>query len=111
MSNFYTFDQNNPGGSFVISDTLCQFVVIEANDSNHANYIAKTLGIYFNGCDKGYDCPCCGDRWHKAFEYDANPSPMIYDKRPSEADCLFCDDGEIYCRIHYLNGVVEDFRK
>jgi len=22
------------------------------------------MGVYFDGVDKGMDCPCCGNRWH-----------------------------------------------
>ena len=59
---FYTFKQNNSGGSFVIDDKVDVYVVIEANSSTHANERAVDIGIYFDGCYRGRDCSCCGDR-------------------------------------------------
>lgn len=67
--NWYHFRQNNSGGSFVHEDNeLSHHVFIEAMDSTHANAIATKLGVYFDGCDRGMDCSCCGDRWHDVDE-------------------------------------------
>jgi hypothetical protein len=63
---FFSFRQNNSGGSFDTDSKVCQFIFIEAKDSDKADRIATDLGIYFNGVDEGQDCSCCGDRWHPA---------------------------------------------
>jgi len=72
---FYTFHQNNSGGGIDDSYGLGWTVVIEAEDADSANAKAEAVGIYFNGCEEdesGYsmDCPCCGDRWYPAWEYE-----------------------------------------
>ena len=61
---FYEFDQNNTGGSFTVDENLCQRLYIEADTAEEANKKAKKLGVYFNGCEDGMDCECCGDRWY-----------------------------------------------
>lgn len=71
---FYSFRQNNSGGSFVGPIN----VIIEAKDVTEANYLAQRNGIYFDGVARGDDCPCCGDRWHKADEYDESEVPEHY---------------------------------
>ena len=63
---FYTYSQNNSGGSFVNDDKVCHYVIVEADNSKDANDIAEYNGIYFNGCDDDIDCPCCGARWDSA---------------------------------------------
>ena len=67
---FYKFSQNNTGGSFEVDDKLCHRLFIEAENAKTANKKAKELGAYFNGCYKGLDCDCCGDRWYKVDEND-----------------------------------------
>lgn len=62
-SNFYEYGQNNSGGNFVSDDKLCRTVIIEANSQHEADSIALDMGIYFDGCSKGIECNCCGDRW------------------------------------------------
>ncbi len=63
---FYKFQQNNSGGSFVTDDKLCHVLVIEALSEREAIAKAEDLGCYWDGCDSGNDCPCCGDRWYKS---------------------------------------------
>lgn len=73
---FFRYSQNNSGGSFV---PPYHHIVIEAPQYRSANALAEETGlIYFDGCDSGLDCECCGDRWHRASSYDADPEPMIY---------------------------------
>ena len=67
MAIFYHFHQNNSGGFLV--GPACE-VFIEANTAAEANAIALENGLYFDGCAKGMDCDCCGDRWYEAFEGD-----------------------------------------
>lgn len=71
-TKFYEFSQNNSGGSFATDKKLCHRLIIEANDEDEACRIAEDLGVYFNGCEDGMDCPCCGDRWYRPSEL-SNP--------------------------------------
>ncbi len=64
MANFYIVDQQNSGGSFVVNENVCHRIVIEANSESEATSKAEELGCYWNGCNSGVDCPCCGDRWY-----------------------------------------------
>jgi hypothetical protein len=107
---FFTYNQNNSGGSFINNDKVCQYVVIEADDYRFANILAEDIGIYFNGCDTGQDCSCCGDRWNDAWNGDGTDEPLIYGKSPEDYN-LWVKEGEIYCRVYYKNGTVEEFKK
>lgn len=60
----YHFRQNNIGGTFVTNERVDQHVFIEAGSCGEANELAELVGIYFDGCETGRDCSCCGDRWH-----------------------------------------------
>lgn len=73
---FYTYIQNNSGGLFT---NPSKYFIVEANSDNVANAIAEDNGLYFNGCETGQDCSCCGDRWYEAY---GSPStePLIYGK-------------------------------
>lgn len=82
---FYTFSQNNSGGSFDRSDVLGDYVIVEAENARRANQRAEELGIYFNGVDSGSDCECCGDRWYEVSEYHGSASPEIYGEAPEKA--------------------------
>jgi len=73
---FYMFDQNNSGGHFIVNDEVCHRVIIEADNKNEAIKKAEELGIYFNGCEEGIDCSCCGDRWYEP--YDELTFPFEY---------------------------------
>jgi len=64
---FYTFSQNNSGGSFEVTDSVAEYVVVEANDLTHAIERALAIGIYFDGVNAGLDCECCGDRWSEPY--------------------------------------------
>ena len=109
MSNtkFFTFIQNNSGGSFNISieDGICEYVIIEALDHNHANARALLAGLYFDGCEAGIDCSCCGDRWYKASASDAEKEPMIYNTPINNVDKSWSRER---CFIHYLNGEIKE---
>lgn len=79
---FYTFRQNNSGGSF---DRQMGYVIVEANSPNDANRRAEEFGVYFNGCDTDMDCSCCGDRWSEQWDADdAMSRPLIYEREPEE---------------------------
>ena len=72
---FFTFDQNNSGGSY---DGDFRFIIIEAPHAGWANDVAVDHGIYFDGCSRGLDCDCCGDRWSRVDDDDATDSPEIW---------------------------------
>ena len=70
--SFFSFRQNNSGGSFDENEKLCQCVYIEAENSEEANEKALDLGIYFDGVEKGFDCECCGSRWYESYSPESN---------------------------------------
>ena len=61
---WYMFDQNNSGGSFIVNDNVCHRLFIEAESFGDAVEKAEELGCYWDGVAEGRDCPCCGDRWY-----------------------------------------------
>lgn len=104
-SKFYTYIQNNSHGYFEINDNICEYVIIEAKSAEHANNIAESIGIYFDGCTKGIDCTCCGDRWDKKDnDNDGTSEPMIYKTPINKMNKHIFRDK---CIIHYLNGEKE----
>ena len=113
---FYEYNQNNSGGSFDFDASMgiTHHVIIEANSPEEANHKAEDIGLYFDGCDKGLDCPCCGDRWYPMWREEAgDPVPSIYGTPLSEyvVDYSFFlwmgNDPE--CFVHYSDGRVEAF--
>lgn len=108
---FYTYRQNNSGGSFIVNDRVCPYVIIQALSDRDADHRAEDVGIYFDGVHNGYDCPCCGDRWNTAWE-DGTEQPTIYGQDPQEYNgSTWVKDGQVWCRIYYLDGVVKEYRK
>jgi hypothetical protein len=81
---FYEFKQNNTGGSFDVDEQLCNHLIIEAKDENEAIQKAESMGVYFNGCDEGMDCPCCGDRWYTPSELDSPYQYGSFEKEEAE---------------------------
>lgn len=109
MSKFYTFNQNNSGGRFHFDEEagITQYVIVEANDYEHANERAKEIGLYFDGIDSGQDCPCCGDRWYSCDESDVTREPEVYGKPfakyvPISKWNAYQED-KMIC-VHYLDG-------
>jgi len=74
----YQFNQNNSGGSFDVDDKLCHRLFIESDDLDKAISIAENLGVYFDGCENGVDCECCGDRWYRPWNDDGITFPYSY---------------------------------
>lgn len=74
---FYTFNQNNSGGSFDFDDRgISHYVIIEADGYAAANARAEEIGLYFNGEN---DCSCCGNRWYGAWwDSDGSDVPKVY---------------------------------
>lgn len=96
MAKFYTYRQNNSGGIFDQDENVDVVVVIEAESFAEANFTAQSIGIYFDGCEKGFDCDCCGDRWSDHWdEDDATDRPELYGD-PIEEQTNWI--------VHYLDG-------
>lgn len=107
---FYLFDQNNSGGNFTVDNELSSIVFIEAENAEEANSIAEAIGIYFDGCMKGIDCSCCGDRWYPVNERDGLASrkevyDAIQDRKWRTTFSEFYNAP--YWRIHLQNGFIE----
>jgi hypothetical protein len=82
---FYQYQQNNSGGSFIRK--FGHSVYVEAASAAYADNRAEAVGIYFDGCSDGRDCPCCGDRWSRAWgEPDAKDFPELRAAIESELD-------------------------
>lgn len=106
---YFTFRQNNSGGSFVDGDNVAIYVIVEARDADEANDIAESKGVYFDGSDAGIDCECCGDRWSPVHDADGMSVPSVYGQpitfgvsntnEPWEPNML--RDGMV---IHYHDG-------
>jgi len=67
-TQFYVLTQNNSGGSFVTNDKLCHRLIIEGKSEKETISIAEDLGCYWDGCNLGMDCSCCGDRWYPSLD-------------------------------------------
>lgn len=121
---FYTFDQNNSGGRFDYDEAcgITTHVIIEADNATEANSIAENIGLYFNGCDAGYDCPCCGDRWYPQYSDDRGAhSPEVYGQPVETLKSAvgwsgkkgeitrWVDGYEIF--VHYKDGTIKGFVK
>lgn len=102
---FYEFNQNNSGGHFDRSRNVDHYVIVEAVDVTQAIDRANGIGIYFNGCAKGIDCGCCGDRWHEPM--DSSDVPSHYDSPLTLANSSTTKNPrEHTVVIHYLDGRV-----
>lgn len=101
---FFTFSQNNSGGSFDHDEKagIGHYVIIEANDEHDAYERAERIGLYFNGVSDGLDCDCCGDRWSNYV--DPTDKPMIYDTDVSDLKYETSYSWGIPSYIHYANG-------
>lgn len=115
MNKFYEFKQNNSGGKFIVDEKVTNRVIIEAYNPDDANDIAESLGIYFDGDN---DCPCCGNRWYPATEFNEIKFPYKYD------DCNTFNTIEEYAhfmsvkwrwikdvdvRIFFKNGTITEY--
>jgi hypothetical protein len=104
QAKFFEYSQNNSGGSFDIDDAkgIGPRVWIEARDAQEADSLAGRLGIYFDGCESGLDCSCCGDRWSSAWG-EGSAEPEI----SQEYDFNWHDT--VY--LHRLDGSVERIKR
>ena len=94
-TKFYTFNQNNSGGSFHKDHTvgIGQRVIIQATDEDDAIFRAEKIGLYFDG---GGDCPCCGNRWSSYVEGEDYPN--VYGTKMTN-----CNE-KTHTFIHYFDG-------
>lgn len=120
--SFFCFSQNNSGGGFNhdVSVGIGHYVIIEAADAADANQQAGSLGLYFDGCDEGVDCSCCGDRWYQVDDSDGTSDPQVYSQTVSPGEMAPARDSDSHVMkwfeegsaegfIHYLDGRVEPF--
>jgi hypothetical protein len=73
---FYSYIQNNSGGSFTGPASA---VIIEATSADEANEIVQRHGVYFDDEYK-IDCSCCGPRWTPVgfFREEGDETPVLY---------------------------------
>lgn len=96
---WYHFSQNNSGGEFVGP----RHVFVQAPNASVANAMAQDHGVYFDGCETGLDCPCCGDRWNTAYsDSDSTDSPCVYGEPVDPSDSVV---------FVYLDGRVDGGKK
>lgn len=107
-TKFYTFRQNNSGGSFdhEPEDGIGIVAFVEACDIVHAIARAERIGLYFDGVQDGRDCGCCGDRWNTPWSDDGTPAPELYGKpwraaKEGEEPTL---DWGIPSYVHFIGG-------
>jgi hypothetical protein len=107
-SKFFTFSQNNSGGSFARDNKngIGEWVIVEADNADDANNRAESLGIYFDGCEIGMDCDCCGDRWYRASEMDGTATPEIYGEPIEICEKSFYRK-DVF--VHYMDGTFRRF--
>lgn len=114
---FYEYRQNNSGGSFDVDANagISVHVIIEAATAWDANRKAEEVGLHFDGYG---DCSCCGDRWYRQDEYDADDEPSIYGtpieehySKPSNFGLYWTDqETEKDAYVHYLDGRVVGYQ-
>jgi hypothetical protein len=80
-TKWFDFEQNNSGGVFTGPAIK---VLVEAQSKRVAMAIAEDNEIYFNGCENGIDCECCGDRWREPWDEDGAYRPLISGVPPQE---------------------------
>ena len=97
---WYEFDQNNSGGSFRLP---AHVVWIQAGSSEEAARLAEAEGLYFDGCESGLDCPCCGDRWYQPWHNEGEASPFPTGEKGGIQHNVLCDElpesGKKYTRF------------
>ncbi len=109
---FYEFCQNNSGGGFDFDEDsgITHHVIIEAASAEEANLRAERIGLYWNGCEDGLDCSCCGDRWYPQFTDDKGSEvPEVYGQPMNALDLRkWMPDGKEVA-VHYADGRIEWF--
>lgn len=125
LIGLWRFTQNNSGGIFHVDENVTICVYVEAESPEQASsYAQSRAGIYFNGCDAGRDCSCCGDRWsdyHGSEPYFANieelekhyNEPSYYEPSKTRFDESgnWVEDGEPVIIVYLRNGDKIIYRK
>ena len=115
---FFTYDQNNSGGSFDYEADrgISFYVIVEADSADEANNRAERIGLYFDGAG---DCECCGNRWTDQWnDQNGTPYPEVYGRsvllpeddayyEASESGWVKRDEYEGF--VHYKDGRVLGF--
>jgi hypothetical protein len=107
---FYEFNQNNTGGRFDFDEEagITHWVIVEADSESEAVRKAEEIGLYWDGCDAGMDCPCCGDRWSNYYINDSE-KPEIYGEPLTKNTFkkrglnTWMDEGREAC-VHFKDG-------
>ena len=107
---YYEFNQNNSGGRYKLNENTAEAVIIAARDAKEANSRAEDIGIYFDGCSKGYDCDCCGDRWYEISTWSEKGTveALLYGQKPE----VYLQDrfyGSRAVIVHHADGTRETF--
>lgn len=106
---FYTFSQNNSGGSFEVDDLygIGHTVIVEADSADEANTLAEQIGLYFDG---NGDCECCGYRWSDFWsDEEGDEVPSYYGKPILEYVCKWNFMFEDVLFVHYKSGQVDKY--
>lgn len=123
--SLWEFPQNNSGGRFHVNESVSIYVYVDAESAEEANsYAEDYTDIYFDGCRKEIDCPCCGDRWRAchgsspAFEsieeleeYYQKPSGWRTDQTIFEYTADWVEDGAPVIIVYLRNGDKIIYRK
>jgi len=96
---WYTFDQNNSGGKFVVDENVCEVVCIQAINAEEAIKKAETF------CDNSDSCPCCGNRWYFGVnDEDGTDQPTHYCKViATTPPSVFYKNA----KLHYFDGNIK----
>ncbi len=120
---WYEFDQNNSGGVFVMNEDVSIKVFIQAKHTPSANQIAEDIGIYFDGCEQGMDCDCCGDRWYRVGDHLASFTTYFWRGENAEYDnisdyaqalandSMWAKKGKPAMILYFANGSIKRFYK
>lgn len=110
---FFSYRQNNSGGSFDFDPSrgISVVVIIEASSARFADLLAQDIGLYFGG--EG-DCSCCGDRWHSqagSYYSEGDDEPCVYGEPVEEyaPDYKWMRAGEAEVFVHYADGTVKGY--
>lgn len=79
-------------------------MAFEAASEDEAIERAKDV-IYFNGVEKGFDCPCCGDRWS---DYIWAEAETIEELNKQKYESWTFDDSTMY--VHMLDGTIKEVK-
>jgi hypothetical protein len=99
---WFTFRQNNSGGSFAVDDQVAEVVCIQARNASEAIRKAEEV------CGpSGEDwCGCCGERWsYWISDEDGTDGPTLYGEPIHAASGWCVGDG---VRLHHFDGSVTE---